>query len=351
MGQRWPFHWLLKATDERGQALILFAAGLVGFIALVGMAVDVGQVVQTRTDLQKTADAAAFAAAQDLPNIAAAEATAADYVNVNSNGSAFAVIAFGAGNTSVTVEAHRRVDYAFLRVVGLGGTDVSARASVRVGSYSGGSGLMPWGLIANNSSNSELLGNDCYVNTAPNGNVVFLQNTPCRLKSGAGSNAGGDFGALALDGPGADTYRDSIINGSTNTFSRGDRVNPQTGNVVGPTRQGMDARFSLPSPAGCPGHGRDQVLIDNPTNGTVSIRPNCEHSPRIVVIPVVDQINNPQQSEILGFAFMFLTGLHNVGGGQGHTEVYGEFVHFVSDLPGAEYNDTGHGASAIRLTE
>ena len=39
--------------SESGQALILFAIGIAAFIGLVGMAVDAGQLVVTRTDLQR----------------------------------------------------------------------------------------------------------------------------------------------------------------------------------------------------------------------------------------------------------------------------------------------------------
>lgn len=335
---------------ERGQVLVLFAAGLVTFAALLGLAVDVGQVVHTRTDLQKTADAAALAAAQDLPDQDAANATAMDYVARNGPDDVTANIQFTQGSSAVTVQVEREVEYIFIRLVGLAGTDVDARATVRVGSYSGGTGLVPWGLIASNDSESTLLQNDCYTGLAANGNPTFQQNTPCRLKSGAGTNSGGDFGALALDGPGASTYRDSIANGSDSFFQRGDKVQPQTGNAVGPTRQGLEDRFAKSAPPGCPGNGRNQVLIDN-ADGTVSIRPGCENSARVVIIPVVDRIDNPHDSTIVGFAFMYMTGLQHEGGGEGHSEVHGEFVEFVSDLPGAEYNATGPGASALTLSE
>jgi Putative Flp pilus-assembly TadE/G-like len=47
---------------ENGQALVLFAAGLVGFLAFVGLSIDVGHRMWARTDQQKAADAAALAA-------------------------------------------------------------------------------------------------------------------------------------------------------------------------------------------------------------------------------------------------------------------------------------------------
>ena len=340
-----------EKRSESGQVLVLFALGLVGFIALVGLAVDVGQIVQTRTDLQKAADAAAFAAAQDLPNAGTAEATAQHYVTENAGENAQAIVTFdNSSGHAVTVEVERPVNYTFLRVLGMDSTDVSARATARIGSFSGGSGLVPWGLIASNDDGSTLLQNDCYIGVDGNGNALFHHHRQCTLKYGAGvkPQGQGDFGALALDGPGANVYRDNIANGSNATFRRGDLVDPQTGNMQGPTTQGVQSRMSQPPPPGCPGNNRNDVLIDNVNEGTVSIRPGCEHSPRIILIPVVDRIDNPSKSKIEGFAFMFLTG---TSGGGGHMEVHGEFVEFVTELPGAEYFDTGSGAKAINLVE
>lgn len=350
MKRAWQRRTHASPPAERGQVLILFAAGLLFFIALVGLAVDVGQVVQARTDLQKAADAAAFAAAQDLPDTGAAHATAEDYVARNTGDSTTAEITFEEGASRVRVEATRSVDYYFMQAVGISGTDVSASAAAHVGSYSGGTGLVPWGLIASNDDDSTLLQNDCYIGRESNGNINFRHNQQCVLKYGAGSNAGGDFGALGLDGPGANRYRNAIAHGSDNYFERGDRVDPETGNMVGPTAQGIETRFSRSVPDGCPGHDRNDVLVDNP-DGTVSIRAGCEESPRIVIIPVVDRISNPHKSTIEGFAFMYLTGRDTSQGGQGHAEVTGEFVEFVTDLPGGDYNDTGPGASAITLVD
>ncbi len=190
-----------RFRDESGQMLVLMGAGLAAFIAIVGLSVDVGQVVFTRTDLQKVADAAAFAGAQDLPSSSAATTNANNYVGLNASNTAAVVVISQTYNSNDTIQvtATRRVDYAFLRVVGLKGTTVSAKAKVRVGTYNGGNGIVPWGLVA--SSNKDFLGNNCF-NGMVNGAPTFKQNQKCILKYGAGSNSGGDFGALALD-PGA----------------------------------------------------------------------------------------------------------------------------------------------------
>lgn len=126
--------WNERQWTERGQALVLFAGGLAVFLGLVGLSIDIGRVVATRTDLQKAADAAAFAGAVDLPDSTTATASATDYVALNSAGSASDIEVTSAGepNDTIRVTASKHVTYNFLKFIGLDGTDVSASAKVRM---------------------------------------------------------------------------------------------------------------------------------------------------------------------------------------------------------------------------
>jgi Flp pilus assembly protein TadG len=339
--------------DERGQVLYMFVAGLVVFLGLVGLSVDVGMMVFTRTDLQKAADAAAFAASQDLPNTGAAQTTAEDYVALNAGADASTVVTFkqvGISVDTVTVETGKRVDFHFLRVLGMDGTDVDAKATVQVASYAGGNGLVPFGLVASNDSNSSLLQNSCFKGWE-NGEPTFKQNMACTMKYGAGTNSGGDFGALSLDNSGGSQYRDNIGKGSSTVYRRNDKVPSETGNMNGPTRQGIDDRLALPRPSGCQTDVKTEVL-EYSTNAAgetvVSVREECKHHPRIILIPVVDKINNPQLSTILGFAFMWLESTSNQGG---QATVIGEFVQFVTEIPGGVYEGNNGGSTIVKLLE
>jgi Flp pilus assembly protein TadG len=336
-----------KALDrwrrgERGQSLAIFAIAGALMIALLGISVDVGQLLWTRSDLQKAADAAAMAGAQNLPVPGLAQVTARDYVERNSGSSTESTIEVyqtNGPNDTIKVTARKRVNYMFVRVLGLTGSEVTATAVAQVQNYVGGSGLVPWGFVAN-STNSCFLG---FSGGAPQ----FVQNQSCTLKSGA-PGAGGDFGAICLDQCGADTYRANIINGSKSSFKLGDKVDTQTGNLVGPTSQATKDRMNRPPPSGCTGNTVNDVLKTN-SDGSVSIKPGCENSGRIVLIPVVDQINNPQQSTILGFAFMFMEDVKDQGG---HTQVTGRFVKFVTAIPGGDYSGTSNiGATAVRMVQ
>ena len=258
---------------ESGQMLVLMVAGLAAFVAIVGLSVDVGQIVFTRTDLQKVADAAAFAGAQDLPSSSAATVSANTYVGLNAANTTadVAISQTYNANDTIRVTARRKVNYTFMRVLGLTGTDVSASATVRVGTYNGGSGLVPWGLVA--SDNSDFLGNECFAGF--DGEMpLFNQNTVCTLKYGAGENSGGDFGIVALDGTGSDIYEYGIINGSTTVYEVDDQVNPQTGNNVGKTRSGIDGRLARPLPEDCQTHDRNEILHTDQATGLTTQQAN-----------------------------------------------------------------------------
>ncbi|MBA4180194.1 MAG: hypothetical protein C0506_06345 [Anaerolinea sp.] len=126
-----------KVSQERGQVLALFAGGLVVFLALVGLSVDIGRVVYTRTDLQKVADAAALAGAQDLPSTTAATNAAQAYTTNNGGAETISTVSFNQTNTSITVVAARHVEYSFLKFIGLSGADPSARATVQAQAVTG----------------------------------------------------------------------------------------------------------------------------------------------------------------------------------------------------------------------
>jgi Flp pilus assembly protein TadG len=126
-------HFLIRtyrpaAFRQDGQVLALFAAGLVGLCGLVGLSIDVGRLAYTASDVQKIADSAALAGAQDLPNTTSATSTANSYAA--QNGSATVAIAFTNSDQTIEVKASRQVDYTFLKVIGLSGKTVSRSAAV-----------------------------------------------------------------------------------------------------------------------------------------------------------------------------------------------------------------------------
>lgn len=126
----------LRDETERGQALVIFAFGLVVFLGFVGMSVDVGRFMWARGQMQSAVDAAALAAAQSMPN-GTAEATtyATQYWNANNDfiesqgeNVSFSVT-FPPGNKAVKIQGDADIPTWFVKLFGVNHWDVSASAT------------------------------------------------------------------------------------------------------------------------------------------------------------------------------------------------------------------------------
>ncbi|MBA4179148.1 MAG: hypothetical protein C0506_01030 [Anaerolinea sp.] len=143
-------------ASAHGQALVLFAAGLIGFLGLVGMSVDVGRYVWARTQMQAAVDAAALAAAQSMPDTSMATSKAGEYWTDNSSfiqaageNVAFSVT-FPPGNKALRVEGQADIPTFFLRFVGIARWHVTAEGEAAsqvldIGLVLDISGSMCWG--------------------------------------------------------------------------------------------------------------------------------------------------------------------------------------------------------------
>ena len=153
-----------RSHRRRGVTVVATMIAMPLTLGFVGLAVDVGMSRSLQADLQRTADAAALAAAQDLGGInptasmAVARATVLAYLQKNPvydttplyvdplvdivfgqgglrhDGSGkvdFLPNAMPAGAVQVTV--HATLDYTFARVLGLGSRDLSATATAASG--------------------------------------------------------------------------------------------------------------------------------------------------------------------------------------------------------------------------
>lgn len=72
-----------RPADERGQAAVLMALMLVVLLGFAALVIDVGYAYYVKRSLQASADAAALAGAQELPDPAAAEAVAENYSGID----------------------------------------------------------------------------------------------------------------------------------------------------------------------------------------------------------------------------------------------------------------------------
>lgn len=126
------------ARDESGQALVLTAIFLMGLIAVAGLVADGGLVMVQRRDLQNAADAAAATGAMQVDE-AAYRASGGETVSLDPASAREAAIGYLIGEdgtnhavyadvTRVEVEVSRSATTAFLRVVGIGQVEITARA-------------------------------------------------------------------------------------------------------------------------------------------------------------------------------------------------------------------------------
>lgn len=183
--------------DEGGQVFVLAAVGMVGICGMAGFAIDVGAFYQAHRKQQSIADAAALAAAGDLPaSTAQASADAQSYAS--KNGGSVAGISFSSTympNDTVTVSASTSVKTAFLGVLGINSANVTATTTVRAENLQTAVGAAPFGVI---NTQPELGGAGC----------------PClgvstTLDETKGPGPGG-FGIINVDGSRGGTSPDTL---------------------------------------------------------------------------------------------------------------------------------------------
>ncbi|MCA9830607.1 MAG: VWA domain-containing protein [Dehalococcoidia bacterium] len=126
----------IRQDGDTGQALVIFAAGLILFLGFVGMSVDVGRYMWARGQMQSAVDAAALAAAQSMPN-GTTEATtyANQYWDANND---FIVsqgenvsfnVTFPGGNKAVKIQGDADIPTWFVKLFGVDHWSVSASAT------------------------------------------------------------------------------------------------------------------------------------------------------------------------------------------------------------------------------
>src|SRR5579864_9238206 len=138
-----------SSENESGQVFVLVAVSMLALVAMAGFAVDVGAMFKAHRTQQAVADAAALAAAADLPsNTGQASSDASTYAA--KNGGAVRSISFSTKylpDDTVTVQAQANVHTAFAGVVGINTVNVSATSTARAENLSSAWGSAPIGVI------------------------------------------------------------------------------------------------------------------------------------------------------------------------------------------------------------
>ena len=124
----------MSARDERGQAMVLTVVFLVVLLGMCAMVLDVGSWYRADRDTQSTADAAALAGAQALPeNPAQAMQLAQQYADKNGGlgSGTISISSKVVSNDTITVNVKRSAPGFFSKVVGVNSVAVGSNAVAR----------------------------------------------------------------------------------------------------------------------------------------------------------------------------------------------------------------------------
>lgn len=131
---------LRRGAGESGQTVIMFAISLVAMLGFMAIVVDVAVIFEERRQLQNAADGAALAAARELPGSPSDALVAArSYLLENGYDTTDPDVAVAIDTSYLgdvedveVVVTQQNLQYLFGRVLGLGSTDVSARAVAEI---------------------------------------------------------------------------------------------------------------------------------------------------------------------------------------------------------------------------
>ena len=335
---------LLQAIrhNEQGQIVVLLGLLMTVLMGFTAMAVDVGSMASDKSGLQNAADAMALAAAQDLPDASAANTSAREWATKNGvDPNEIESIQIqpqslpSVPNPRVTVSLKRQHDFAFAKALGINSTDIEATASAIKTSFGGGDGIVPW-----------------TVTEAAMLNVI--PGALATLKYDAKDGENGNYGPISIDGTGAKTYEETIIDGCQSTICSeaavlqgcltnapecdGAQCSTEPGNMIGPTRDGVDYRMNNTDSA-CntfekvfASNGNGTFRFNSNGNGAQECNPFVQgpwskSSLRVIIVPVIHELCDGKcMVTITGFALFYLEGYDSGKCSGNSCEIKGKFV-------------------------
>ena len=229
---------MTRLRNERGQTLVLSVLFLTVLLGMAALVLDVGAWYRADRDTQTTADAAALAAAQELPD-SPAEAidVAVAYGDKNGGSVEAADVTFGSKymtNDTVFVDVERPSPGFFAKLFGIETVTVGSKAAARAGTPAEALYVAP---IVVNEKHEKLVGNCFGTPTSSNGCETTLTYHHLKADSGKGKEAepdgAGSFGFINLNqdnsNPGTSTLGTWITNGFDKFMKPGD-YQARTGN-------------------------------------------------------------------------------------------------------------------------
>jgi Flp pilus assembly protein TadG len=209
----------MKIMNQKGQSMVLTLVFLTVLMGMAALVLDVGSWYRAHRAAQSTADAAALAGAQVLPDTAQATSLANQYAtkNTGSGGSYTTQITLsqqGFETDTIKVKATRPAPGFFAKLFGIKTVSVSRSATARAWNVAQVRGVAP---ITVNYKHPLL---NCTRGQNPTCNPNFGSPTTLTLEdihTSGGKDAAGSFGLINLDqsdpNPGANTLADWLLNG------------------------------------------------------------------------------------------------------------------------------------------
>jgi hypothetical protein len=310
-----------RLRDERGMTLVMVATGLVAFLSATMLAVDVGMMMVARTESQSSADAGALAGAVALafddyddrtptgPAVqnAIAAATSAENGVMNRQTSVLPEDVTFPTINRVRVRVQRSgvrgnpLNTFFAPMFGVPTVDIGAVATAEASPANAMTCVKPFTVPdkwierqtppwdpddtfdAFDNKGKPLANPDIYIPLGETGYTGYNANTDrgelITLKAATGTNITPSFYfPFSIGGiTGASEYEWNIGNCNTTMMGFNDLILAEPGNMVGPTRSGMEALIA-----------RDPSAYWDDYNDKVvsSMHP----SPRVVAIPLFDPV-------------------------------------------------------------
>jgi hypothetical protein len=310
---------------------MLFALLIPVLLGMAALAIDLGAFSAHRRSLQNSADAIALAAAQELPDEAAAHEKALDWAARNDVDAADLTIVTSPAtssepNPSVRVTIERSHEFTFMKALQINEATVSASAKAIKTSPGGALDVLPWAVLEETKEDTEP------------GDLVTL-------KYDANDVEEGNFGAIRLDGNGSSVYGETIVDGSSSTICAdgvsgcvetspvcdGAVCESETGNMVGYTRTGVDYRMDNTAEQ-CDSF--EEVFTPD-ADGSYDLNHDCNPwldgtytSLRVIVLPIISSLcNGSCDVTVTGFTLFWLEGYSADGKCTGNTcEIVGRFI-------------------------
>ncbi|WZL72721.1 Tad domain-containing protein [Clostridiaceae bacterium 35-E11] len=295
--------------EEKGNVLVLVSLIITLLLGMTGLVIDGGALYTVKSHLEKSARAAVLSGAQELTAETVVVASIVKDVLTAHHAQDHLVSLNIELGKYAKIHLKQEVPLTFMNLFGFHSAPVEVTATAQILQMGRANGAAPLGIDES---------------------IPLEYYKEYQLKVDQTEVSHGNFGVLALGGPGSQTYEDNLRNGYQGEIKLGDIIETQTGNIAGKTRTVINERISA-----CPYSAGDM---------------NHRDCPRILLVPIYQPYfyttNQLKEIKIKGFAYFYIMEPMS----NNDTSITGMFIKKV----GTGFTDAtalNRGAYSIKLTE